>query len=360
MRVDMSSLSVTLEDGSYSTSHLLALEILASLPPARFAFSYGSAVFPQAQNNINKRGGMLDLVLAVDDAEQWHAENLVLNRAHYSRPLADLGARAISRVQKWGPSIYYNTLMPARKDMPHFKYGVITVDDLKRDLRTWKHLYVAGRAHKPIRVLGKEHNNNNTARSQGLKEALDHNIQSAAAAALLLQPGEAVKEESIYISAASLSYTGDVRIESRNKVPSIVKANLPYFRRLYQPILKKLPVDLRSSSSSSTISSIQDLSSSATYGLLKRLPSQVQTELRNYEGLHGNHHLAPYNDNDDIAHRLSLKNRSYVSKAVSAAIAAIVTRSSIQQSTKGLFTAGLSTSTKYIAAKVAKSIRSRF
>lgn len=289
---------------------------------------------------------MLDLILAVDDAEQWHRENLELNRYHYARPLADLGAKTISRVQKWGPSIYYNTLMPRRKHLPHFKYGIITVDDMKNDLNTWKHLYVAGRAHKPIRVLGSMARH----RSKGLKEALDANIQSAAAAALLLLPNETVKEESIYISAASLSYTGDVRIESHNKVPSIVKANLPYFRRLYQPILRNLPVDIRTNTSTS----MQDLSSTATYKLLKRLPAQVQAELRNYEGVYGN------DDNIDVAQSLSLKNRTYVSKAVTAAIAAIVTRSSIQQCTKGLFTAGLSTSTKYIAAKVAKSIRSRF
>lgn len=33
------------------------------------------------------------------------------------------------------------------------KYGVIAVEDLVHDLRTWSTLYVSGRMQKPVRTL---------------------------------------------------------------------------------------------------------------------------------------------------------------------------------------------------------------
>lgn len=41
---------------------------------------------------------MIDLVVAVDDAEKWHAQNLKQNPKHYSI-LANMGSKAISQLQ---------------------------------------------------------------------------------------------------------------------------------------------------------------------------------------------------------------------------------------------------------------------
>lgn len=59
------------------------------------------------------------------------------------------------------------------------KYGVIGLEDLRDDLTTWRHLYVAGRLHKPVAHL---------ATHPSVLEAQQSNVQGAAAAALLLLP----------------------------------------------------------------------------------------------------------------------------------------------------------------------------
>ena len=53
---------------------------------------------------------MLDLVLAVDDPQQWHEENLVLNWSHYSF-LRQFGPKVITRIQSYSAGVYYNTLV---------------------------------------------------------------------------------------------------------------------------------------------------------------------------------------------------------------------------------------------------------
>ncbi len=323
--------SVTSNNGSYISSHSRAHEVLSALPPTKFAFSYGSAVFPQTLVRTPRRR-MLDLVLAVDDAESWHAANLRRNPEHYAQPLRHLGAKYLALFQRLGPRIYYNTLMPRRGHQ--FKYGVITVSDLRDDLLRWRHLYAAGRAHKPIQVLNEK--------SPGLTDALESNVSSAAAAALLTLP-ESFSEEDVYVAAASLSYTGDVRMEAKDKPRSIVTANLPQFRRLYDAALKRLPVARGRLWR-------RDVSLDGQRSLLRALPSTLRAELARYQGV----------EPKDMLESLAPHKAGYVSKAVLASLAAIVSRSSVQQSAKGLFTAGFSTSARYLSAKISKSIRSRW
>ena len=52
---------------------------------------------------------MKDFILAVDNAREWHAQNIARNRNHYSG-LAVLGAGFVSAVQEnFGAGVYYNT-----------------------------------------------------------------------------------------------------------------------------------------------------------------------------------------------------------------------------------------------------------
>ena len=84
---------------------MLGRAVAANLPKCRYAFAYGSSVFAQAGH---AGGSLVDVIVAVDDAEKWHAENLQRNRAHYSG-LGALSPRTIAGIQGWGANVYFNT-----------------------------------------------------------------------------------------------------------------------------------------------------------------------------------------------------------------------------------------------------------
>ncbi|XP_073772187.1 phosphatidate cytidylyltransferase, mitochondrial isoform X1 [Danio rerio] len=163
------------------------------------AFAYGSAVFRQtgsSQGHMAKN--MLDFVFAVDDPVTWHTMNLIENRKHYSF-LRFLGPKQISSIQSdYGAGVYFNTLVPAEDRL--IKYGVISTDALIDDLLHWKTLYVAGRLHKPVRILLQSENGN-------LRSALLGNLKSAVIASFLMLP-ESFSEEELYLQIAGLSYSG--------------------------------------------------------------------------------------------------------------------------------------------------------
>lgn len=322
----------------------LARRVLSDLPAPAFAFAYGSGVFPQIGVKAPGRR-MLDLVIAVDNAEQWHNENMERNPDHYPWYMRLLGSRAVARVQRssFGARLYYNTLMGSGER--HFKYGVITVDDMLSDLRSWRWMYIAGRTQKPIRVLALK------AGADGLAAALEDNVSYATTTAVLTLSAR-FSEEEIYTAAASLSYTGDVRMavaaEVVSKVPSIVKANMPYFRDMYSKPLSRLPGVFRSKDGSWR----RDVTPAAQKSLLRRLPQQLKTELKSVLGQRD----AGF---DAVAERLGNQKSARIKTAVVAAVGAIVTRSSLQQSVKGILTAGAGTSARYAAAKLSKSLAGR-
>ena len=48
------------------------------------AFGYGSAVFQQANYNIDVPKQVIDIILVVDSAEKFHKANFSMNYSHYS------------------------------------------------------------------------------------------------------------------------------------------------------------------------------------------------------------------------------------------------------------------------------------
>lgn len=216
---------------------------------------------------------MVDLVIGVHDALAWHTENMASNPQHYSAFARAAGPRAVAWMQtSLGAGLWYNTLVswaaapsqgcsagPFSRSSPtwspppktclapqvaippsvpgavpgqHMKYGIATVAALQRDLTNWDSLYVAGRMHKPVRVILDE-------TGTALSEAMDKNREAAVAAALLQLP-ESFTVRDFLVAVAGLSYAGDFRMvfgENPRKVENIVDGQFDQLASIYWPLL---------------------------------------------------------------------------------------------------------------------------
>ena len=117
------------------------------------------------------------------------------NRDHYSA-VATGGPDLIAKVAGMGVGVYYNTLVEHELGCT-IKYGVVSTADLITDLTDWRHLYLAGRLHKPVLAVTPPGGTSEAT----LAEAFAANHAAAARAATLLLPErftEPVKTESIY------------------------------------------------------------------------------------------------------------------------------------------------------------------
>lgn len=224
--------------------------------PIRYAFAYGSGVFPQSKSDghvpteaeiraIHPKAPaavqraqdgtpkMIDFIFGVTFTQHWHSLNLNQHRDHYSF-LGSLGSGAVSMVQdRWGAGVYFNPYVVVNGIL--VKYGVVNLDTLCKDLSEWDTLYLAGRLHKPVKILRDD---------ARVRLANQMNLLSALRTALLLLPPTFTERE-LYNTIASISYLGDLRMtlptENPRKVDNIVGHNLPNFRRLYAPLVETLP-----------------------------------------------------------------------------------------------------------------------
>ncbi|KAJ3557922.1 hypothetical protein NPX13_g9827 [Xylaria arbuscula] len=270
--------------------------------PIRYAFAYGSGVFPQtaggtateaevkavhpkaplavqkAQNGSPK---MIDFIFGVSHTQHWHSLNLTQHRDHYSA-LGALGSGAVSHVQdKWGAGVYFNPYVTV--EGIQIKYGVVNLDTLCRDLSEWDTLYLAGRLHKPVKILRDD---------PRVRLANQINLLSALRTASLLLPPSFTEQE-LYATIAGISYLGDPRMalptENPKKVSNIVSHNMVNFRRLYAPLIESLPnVTFNDSSCSSAdwindadavLKIEQDMDPVKRGNMVRRLPKAFRSKL---------------------------------------------------------------------------------
>ncbi|KAL4895792.1 mitochondrial matrix Mmp37-domain-containing protein [Aspergillus ambiguus] len=218
--------------------------------PIRYAFAYGSGVFPQVgsapgsnqchpsapaaiKNMQQGQGKMIDFIFGVSYSQHWHSLNLHQHRDHYSG-IGSLGSYVVSQVQdRFGAGVYFNPYITVNGTL--IKYGVVNLDTLCRDLSSWDTLYLAGRLQKPVKIL-RDH--------PRVRLANQMNLLSAVRVALLLLPHE-FTEFQLYSTIAGISYMGDLRMvlpaEDPKKVNNIVSGQMANFRRLYAPLIENLP-----------------------------------------------------------------------------------------------------------------------
>lgn len=313
--------------------------ILSQFPQdISLAFAYGSGVFKQSGTAQSQMGNnMLDFVLAVDDPVTWHTMNLLQNRKHYSI-LKLLGPRKISTIQdQHGAAVYYNTLVPV--DGRIIKYGVISTDSLIDDLLHWKTLYIAGRLHKPVKMLVQ-------GESGKLRAALVGNLKSAVTASFLILP-ESFTEEDLFLQIAGLSYAGDFRMvigEDKSKVRNIVKDNIQHFRILYNNMLQDCPqVFYKPQQGRLEV----DKSPEGQFIQLMALPRTLQQRITRL--------VDPPGKNRDVEEiLLQVAQDPDCGAVVQQGISSIVKSSSITQSVKGIATAGMMKTVSYSSKKLLK------
>ncbi|KAK3955855.1 mitochondrial matrix Mmp37-domain-containing protein [Pseudoneurospora amorphoporcata] len=283
-------------------------EVLKQIPwefraPIRYAFAYGSGVFPQskpsgkvitdeelrkihpkapeavkrAQDGTPK---MIDFIFGVTHTQHWHSLNMKQHRHHYSA-LASLGSGAVSYVQdKMGAGVYFNPYVVVNGIL--IKYGVVQLDTLERDLTQWDTLYLAGRLHKPVKILRDD---------PRIRLANQINLLSALRTALLLLPPKFTEDE-LFATIAGISYLGDPRMslptENPSKVKNIVGNNMTNFRRLYLPLIETLPnVEYNDSSATErdwiwndkSLNLVQDMDPVKRGNMVRRLPKAFRSKL---------------------------------------------------------------------------------
>jgi translocator assembly and maintenance protein 41 len=360
--------------------------------PIVFCFAYGSGVFSQEAGNRNitdaefravhpkppealrqtqkGRPKMIDFIFGVSFSNDWHWRNIRQHREHYSC-LASLGSWATSTVQEdMGAGVYFNTnvIMNGMQ----IKYGVTTIQNLCNDLSTWETLYLAGRLHKPVKIL-----RDNAA----VRIANQQNLVGAVRTALLMLP-ETFTEFDLFRTIAGISYLGDPRMslptENRSKVNNIVANNFVNFRRLYAPLIDKLPnIQYPGGSDVGNVDWIespgfrrleQDMDPVKRANMVRRLPSSFRSKLYfHYQAKFGMTRgeymtLMEETSDEDTAGikrkqggefemRIARDGVEDITAMVGKAIKQTIYWPSMTQSAKGLLTAGFSKSVGYVASK---------
>ena len=79
------------------------------LPQPLYAFAYGSGVFSQAPKSqqTGSTPPMIDMIIAVQNPEHWHARNMQVNPHHYPWWTRWCGEKGIRVVQRSGAGLWY-------------------------------------------------------------------------------------------------------------------------------------------------------------------------------------------------------------------------------------------------------------
>ncbi|ORZ33300.1 mitochondrial matrix Mmp37-domain-containing protein [Catenaria anguillulae PL171] len=352
--------------------------LLASFKaPIRFAFAYGSAVFPQkgyssAANPADRP--MVDLIFGVTHPTHWHSINLAQHPHHYSS-LRLLGSSAVANVQDMGAGVYYNPYVEL--DGVVVKYGVVSIARLASDLANWDSLYLAGRMHKPIQVLRHD---------SRISIAQWSNLTSAVKLALLLITANRpagmthVTPKELYTTLAGLSYRGDFRmafkyLENPHKVHNLVATQMPYFDHVYRALIDQEfghqltwepadPVGESAGASGGAADAhgrwIVDASERSRTQWLLELPRQFADWTR-FEYARAANKPAPtatrLTHDEAAAVAMEMATSPYLEKCLNGALYRTIAWPALTQSVKGIATAGASRTVKYAGAKLSKGIK---
>lgn len=322
-RIDVSNQAMEGNEGLTSiTNHF----------PSSLSIGYGSGVFQQ--KGYEGETPQIDIINIVDDTRDFHRQNLLNNSHHYSG-LKYLGLGMIEKFQNWGPvHMYFNPFVNIEKSM--VKYGIILKSNSLKDLVEWDNFYVAGRLQKPVKfIYPKEMTLSQRGDFEIIQLANQYNLFSGLIVSLLINKSQTITESKIYENITSLSYLGDPRMkvggENPNKVKNIVSKQLLKFKKLYSPMMQYLIDNKYLIVNNSGDEFVINLSSTDKLELIKWLPKNFRNVVLRDEKL--------LNDNKKL------------SKVLKSTLVNLVGKPSLIQSIKGIFTAGITKTLKYMIAK---------
>jgi len=323
-----------------STRALLESIVADFDAPIRYAFAYGSGVFEQDGYQTEGGAPMLDFMFAVTHPAHFHSINMSQHPSHYAMYARTFGSSFVTRVQEVGPGVWFNAFVQAKGR--NIKYGVTSVDNLCSDLLNWNSLYLAGRMHKPLRIIKDD------ARVRLTQQV---NLTSAVRAALLTLPAE-FSEKQLFETIAGISYSGDPRMvlpgENRGKVGNIVRKQAPQFRELYCRLVTGLP-GVYWPADSSTIQ--QDTSPLARVAHLRKLPPGLLQRVR---GHYSGDSSLPAVETDETAYWQRIAGNEQLPLVLRNQMSGIVRYPATIQTLKGIVSGGPVTSVRYGLDKLGK------
>ncbi|KAI8072545.1 mitochondrial matrix Mmp37 [Gongronella butleri] len=288
---------------------------------------------------------MIDFIFGVSHPEHWHAMNMQQHPHHYSS-LRHLGSNAVSFLQdRFGAGVYFNPYVEVNGVV--IKYGVVSIDRLCRDLIDWETLYVAGRMHKPVKILCDD---------ARVRLANQVNLTEAVRVALLTLP-ENFDQVELYERIAGISYVGDFRMtvgENPNKVRNIVGAQLDHFHRLYFSLLDDLPnVAILNNGRFQ-----QNLNPKFRGLMVQKLPRTLYDLIMKEHRDHAarKHIEVPLNK---FATYQQIAASPDLPLYMDQSLRAVIGRPALTQSIKGIFTAGIGKSSRYASAKLGKWVKAK-
>ncbi len=241
------------------------LELLAMMPDA--ATPYGSGYFVQNDSAGEKKS--MDIILSVDNPNEWHRENLEYNPWMYKgSSVHNLVNNGLLDCETYFPQSLgcFFTNFEGRE------YKIVVVDKqlLYDHLCTWEHFSLTGRFQKPMALI--------IDNSKGLLPFLmKQNYRNAVKVGLLMNPGEVLSVNTLFETITSLSYLGDLRnifhFEDPNKIHNIVNGSYDFFEQTYggHDSEYKREVDLLFKS--------DDYNGEELFGKISTLPSSVKNYL---------------------------------------------------------------------------------
>lgn len=298
-----------------------ALTLLVTMiPPTNAIYAYGSGAVRQPGYNEDDKK-QYDLIVVVDDIEQWHKENLRKTPEMYSWTARNYFQMASKEQQKWGTPICFITYVKVFNQ--EFKLGIVEKNDVIEDLENWNSFLLAGRFQKEMVPIQED---------EEVKKANELNRNNAMTVALLTLDDDTATKEEVCKKLFQLSYYGEFRssvgAENPNKVNNLVKGSFDYFSKNY------LFLDKAKENSDGTITR----NYTALLKHIKELPDDLKIRLYQVIDNNSDYEELKGKIKEEIINYFEEKNKS----------------SSFKQAVKGVFTTGVINSIQYAKSKFQK------